>query len=352
MLPKSCNIKLKLLLVFILISTFSFSQADAQILPQNKEIKYDTTRILDLSDQLSLWLYGINKVYKLDVISLNSGKNLLISPNEQTNIGLGFNYKWMGLGIAFKPPWSKNDDDIYGKTKRFDFQLNIFTRSFGVDFSAQYYKGYYISNPENFMNWDKPDYPLLPNLETLSAELSGYYFFNHKKFSYRAAFVRNEIQKKGAGSFILGSYVRLDLATRPEGFIPEDMPPSLRDTFDLNTYVSSNYGISVGYTYTFVIWKKFFVNLSLVPGFGVKTMTLYTNDGNKFNPKLGLSGRFVSRTAIGYEHKYFYLGLTNITITNNFKAENFEISASTSKFRFFVGKRFDLSKKKEKPIVE
>ena len=345
--------KLKILIILLFISTLAFSQPDIQITPVNNNIKYDTTRILDLSNQLSLWGYTIKKLYKLNITNTTTGKNLIISPNDQTNIGLGFNYKWMGLGIAFRAPWAKNDDDIYGKTKRIDFQLNIFSRNFGVDFSAQYYKGYYVANPESFIpSWtDSLAYPQLNDLETASTELSAYYFFNHKKFSYRAAFVRNEIQKKGAGSIILGTYFRFDLASAPHSFIPEEIPPEYKDTFNVNAYISGNYGLSFGYTYTFVIWKKFFINLSLVPGFGLKTMKAYTNLG-EFKPKLGLSGRVIFRTAIGYEHKYFFVGITSISITNTFDYKEIEFTANTTKFRFFIGKRFDVSKKKGKPKVE
>jgi len=347
------NIKLKIIILLLLVSTLGFSQPDVQITPINNDVKYDTTRILDLSNQLSVWGYSIKKLYNLNIKNKVTGKTLMIAPNDQTNIGLGFNYKWMGLGIAFRAPWAKNDDDIYGKTKRIDFQLNIFSRSFGVDFSAQYYKGYYVANPTNFIpSWtNNSPYPQLNDLETASTELSAYYFFNHKKFSYRAAFVRNEIQKKGAGSLILGTYIRFDLASAPHSFIPEEIPIEYRDTFTVNAYLSGNYGLSFGYTYTFVIWKKFFLNLSLVPGFGLKTMVAYTNLG-KFNPKLGLSGRAIFRTAIGYEHKYFYLGITSISITNTFNYNDIEFAANTTKFRFFVGKRFDVSKKKDKALIE
>ena len=342
---------LLVILMFLLHSHNANSQGDVHLTPQNDKIKYDTTRIQDLSDQLSLWLYSIKKIYSLQISNTDTDQSLIISPNEQTNIGLGFNYKWMGIGFAFKPPWSKNDDDIYGKTSRFDFQLNIFTRSFGIDFSAQYYKGYYLKNPNDFLDWNKPEFPQLKDLETFSTELSAYYFFNHRKFSYRAAFVRNEIQKKGAGSIIAGTYIRFDLGASQGSFVPEDIPDSLNTTFMINSYLSGNYGLSFGYTYTFVIWKKFFINLSLVPGFGLKTMVVNTTEGS-FKPKVGLSGRAVFRSALGYEHKYFYLGISSISITNSFSYENIDISAHTSKFRFFVGKRFDISKKKEGPKDE
>ena len=338
-------------IILILVLGFSLnanSQGSAHISTQDSKTGYDTTRIQDLSNQLSVWLYSIKKIYSLKMTNTDTKQNLILLPNEQTNIGFGFNYKWMGIGIAIKPPWAKNDDDVYGKTKRIDFQLNIFTRSFGIDFSAQYYKGYYLKNPSDFLEWNKPEYPQLKDLETLSTELSAYYFFNHRKFSYRAAFVRNEIQKKGAGSLIAGTYIRFDLGVSQGSFVPEELQDTLNNTFMLNSYLSGNYGLSFGYTYTFVIWKKFFINLSLVPGLGFKTMVVNTTEGN-FKPKIGLSARALFRSAIGYEHKYFYLGVSSISISNSFSYKNIDIAASTSKFRFFIGKRFNISKKKEEP---
>ncbi len=338
--------KIVLINIFLFLVVIGYSQSDVQITPNSKKLKYDTTRIKDCSQDLSLWFYSIDKNYKLGVLNQVSKKELKVSPNGQTNIGLGFNYKWMGLGIAFKPPFSGNDDDIYGKTKRLDAQFNIFSRSFGMDMFFQYYKGYYVENPKDFVKtWNKEAYPQLSNLETASLELSAYYFTNHKKFSYRAAFVRNEVQLKSAGSPIFGVYARTDIASIPGGIIPNDLPDSLKIDYDVNGYVSNNYGMSFGYTYSFVIWKKFFINLSLVPGLGVKTLKVFTNKGDFF-PKIGLSGRIVGRTAIGYEHKYFYLGISQITITNNFTYNELKFSASTTKVRFFIGKRFGINKKK------
>ncbi len=339
---------MKILLIISLLSLnfVGYSQSDVHIIHNQNKVKYDTLRIKDYSQSLSLWTYSIEQLYKLELRNQDNNKILKLSPNGQTNIGLGFNYKWMGLGIAFKPPFSGNDDDIYGKTKRIDAQFNVFSRSFGMDMSLQYYKGFYVENPKDFIKtWDKEDYPKLSDLETLSMEVSAYYFTNHKKFSYRAAFVRNEVQLKGAGSPIFGVYARTDIANIPGGVIPQDLPDSLKSDFDINGYISNNYGFSFGYTYTFVIWKKFFINLSLVPGFGIKTIKAFTNKGS-YIPSAGLSGRIVGRSAIGYEHKYFYLGISQISITNNFSYENLKFSTSTTKVRFFIGKRFSFDKKK------
>ena len=62
-------------------------------------------------------------------------------------MGFGFNYKWLGLGIAFGLPAPAQDIEKYGKTTRFDFQLNIYSKKFVIDAFAQEYKGFHIKNP-------------------------------------------------------------------------------------------------------------------------------------------------------------------------------------------------------------
>ena len=143
---------------------------------------------------------------------------------------------------------------------------------------------------------------------------------------------------------ILGGYTRYDVANSPEGFIPEGLPVNLKDTFNIYNFKTINYGISVGYAYTFVIHKRIFFSLSLVPGFGSKTLVITTNHGTSDDIH-GVSSRFISRVGLGYEHKYFYLGLGALSSLNSFKYKTINTSTSTTKFRFYIGKRFNLKKK-------
>ena len=340
-----------MLLTLLVMSKSVYAQKQKQIENQiSLKDQRDSTRILDLSNNLSLWLFGINKEYLFTIVHMSSHKHLDFRPNSATKLGFGFNYKWLGLGFALNMPWAKNDDDVYGHTTRIDLQINIFTRSFGMDISAQYYKGYYIANPKDFMSWTKPQYPLLPNLATLSTEISGYYFTNNKKFSYRAAFVRNEIQKKSAGSFIIGGYLRADISDSPGGFIPSDFPINLRDTFNIRNFSSANLGITMGYTYTFVFLKNFFINLSAVPGIGLKASKMYDNKGKIANSN-GVSIRWVGRLALGYEHKKFFLGITSINTSNSIVYKNLSAHSSNTKIRFFVGKRFNVKKGKKTKVT-
>ena len=326
-----------LLLILLLFQVFAYSQVETEI--SKKNTKSDTTYIVNVSDKLAIRIYNIWKRTELTLTELNTNKSLQIKPNGSTNIGLGFNYKWMGLGIAFGMPFVNNDDSLYGKTNRFDFQLNLYGRSMGADLYFQRYKGFYISNPNQLVLWEKKSYPLLENMQIIAAGASVYYFFNNKKFSYRAAFVRNEIQRKGQGSVILGAYYGVNAAFDRTGFKSEVLKDSLDTLFNIYSFVSNSYGISFGYTYTFVIAKRFFINISLVPGIGIVQSKINTSEKLfKFKPKLAT--RYIARFALGYEHKNFYLGLTAYTTGSTYEYDYIKIEPKTGNVKLFFGKRF------------
>ena len=186
-------------------------------------------------------------------------------------------------------------------------------------------------------------------MQTFSLGVGGYYVFNNKKLSYKAAYVRNAVQKKRAGSFLLGGFFNLDYAGFEQGatsyFVPAYFPTEVQDTFPINSYVSRSFGLSFGYTYTFVFWKRFFANVSIIPGVGIKNLTVYKTNGEKVE-KAGGAARFIGRMALGYENKHFLIGLTSYSTTGTFEFENYQIKPSTSNVKFFIAKRFNLQKKK------
>lgn len=306
------------------------------------EVQYDTSRINDLTDKLNIYSGSISKFHSIELKNPDINKKLKYEPNGNASILIGFNYKWLGLGFNFSPGFMNKDDETYGKSKRFDTQLNIYTKSFGIDAYLQYYKGFYLKNPDNFIDWQNDFYPLRSDLESLSFGLSGYYFFNNKKFSYKAAFNRTQIQKKSAGSFILGTYVNANIVNSPGGFIPTELPDSLLNYYDLDAFVTSSIGISCGYTYTFVFLKNFFINASLVPGLGYRSITFQTNNNNtKINGSI--TGSLNTRIALGYEGKHIYAGLTLVSFIDSYNYESISISSSTGNIRFFIGTRFNVS---------
>ena len=247
--------------------------------------------------------------------------------------------------IAIGIPKSASSNEKYGTTNRLDLQVNVYGEKIGIDGFAQFYKGYYMANPQDFIEWEEDFYPQLSDTRIYSIGLNGFYIFNSKKFSYKAAFVRNQVQRKRAGSITGGLFGQLDVAETDQGFIPQEFPDSIRAKMDLKSFQTLAVGITVGYLYTWVISKNFFFNIGVTPGFGLQTIHLETISGEK-SSKNAPAAQLAARTALGYDSRYFYAGITGTIIWRNFTYKGYELDLATEQIRFFIGKRFDLFRKR------
>ncbi|MCK5028817.1 MAG: DUF4421 family protein [Bacteroidales bacterium] len=333
-----------LYIILFLNSLYLFSKERINLFPEKKEIKYDTTRITDLTDKLNIYTGFLGKIHTIELNNSDINNKLSLEPNGKTSIGLGFNYKWLGLGIGFSPGFMNTDNEIYGNTDRLDTQLNIYTRSFGVDAYFQYYNGFYLKNPDNFMEWTSESFPLRSDLQSYSFGLSTYFFTNNKCFSYKAAYKRNQIQKKSAGSLIYGAYFNANIVKAPGGFIPEELPDSLTNYYNLDAYYTNSFGGSIGYTYTLVFFKRLYLNASLVPAIGYRNSEFRFGDQNS-KTDLDLTLSLTTRFALGYEGKHLYAGLTFVSFIDSYNYESISISSSTGNVRLIIGKRFNVNRR-------
>ena len=211
-------------------------------------LKSVTPYYTDLSDQLLVKLTTNFKYTTFEILDKSTNKMAQFYPNGNFDLGIDVSYKWAGLGISYGLPTSDRSNYQRGTTKRFDFQLNLYPKTFAIDALLQRYEGFYLYNPQSFTEWSSEVSPQSPDMKNYYLGVSAYYIFNHKKFSYRAAYVRSEIQNKSAGSLFVGPFLNIDKAHSSDQFIPEDLPQAVQDTFDVNLFSSVAYGIAIGYT--------------------------------------------------------------------------------------------------------
>ncbi len=304
----------------------------------------DSTYIYDYSDKLILRVYTINKFNSLSIGNKIKNQELKLLPNGSTNLGIGYNHRKFGIGIAFGLPPSSENERKFGKTKRFDLQLNYYGRKIGADGFFQKYKGYFNSNPNDFFDWTNDVYPQLSNMKMLSTGLSSFYVFNSEKYSYRAAFVRDEMQKKSAGSFLLGVFGIYDEASTEEGFIPNEFPDNIGTDFDIKEFKNLALGISVGYAYNLVITERFIFGAAAIPGFGYQRVSIRHID-NRTESDIQPAGQILMRFALGYEHHLFFLNFTGSVNLRSIELSPYDFSLSTEQFKITLGKRFQFKKK-------
>ena len=296
--------------IFLLFSTYCLSTLLAQE-DSHDTPKYDTNYIKDLSDRLSIRVYGISKFNKFEINDTESKSKVKYAPNSNLNFGIGISYKWFGLGVAINIPIINNDDNKFGKTTRFDAQTNIFTRNLAIDVYYQYYKGFYIENPGSYLNdWKPADpHPQRPDITTTSLGGSCLYAFNYKKYSAKAAFVQTEMQKRSAGSFLLGGYFSWFDVLGDSSFIPFELKDYFDSTRHFNKVSVFGIGVAGGYSHTFVIWKKLYISLTLVPGIAIQTYDVkYKNGISENSSGAFFSGRLTGRFALVYNSEKWYTG--------------------------------------------
>jgi len=190
-------------ILLAMVSVKLFSQGNNQ-----DSLKSGGVYFTEMSHLLALKTYLLLKENTFEIAYQN--QRIVLKPNSPVALGFGFNYKGIGLALGIGLPHSSENLSKYGKTKRLDIQMSIYSKRIGGDAYFQLYKGYFNENPQDFMSWEKDYFPQIPDMQTISFGCNIFYVLNHKKFSNKAAYSRTQVQQKSAGSFVLGYFLNYD----------------------------------------------------------------------------------------------------------------------------------------------
>ena len=311
----------------------------------------DTNYIEDHTKDITFRLFGTRKYNYYDIVDRKRDQEVLYRPNTPFNLGFGVNYKFVGVNLAFNLPFI-NKEDKYGKTRGLDLQTHFYARKIVVDFYGQFYKGYYISNSRGLINGiatEQQSKPIIrPDIDNLTLGLCIQYILNDRKFSYRAAYLQNDYQKKSAGSFIVGAEVfgvrmKGDSSIIPGNLSKSDFFDNRR--FDRTGVVSA--AVNAGYAYTLVLNKHFFLTLSLTGSIGPNYTTLSLTPENTKIKKVGLQLNNMERVSLGYNSSRYFAGVhyVNLTMRSTSPVPDTYLRVGAGDFRVSVARRFKLKKK-------
>ncbi len=303
------------------------------------QLQIDTHYVEDFEESVTAQFYTIQKFTRFYFQDKERGRFYDYFPNETTNLGLGFHYKWLGLGLGINPS-PRTDVDIKGRTRKIDLQAHSYGRQNVIDFNFSRYTGFYLSNPEQaLIPWDSLVYPQRKDIRSTQLGITWLHFFNHKKFSYRAAFSHTEWQRKSAASWLVGAFGGFNNLRSNHGlpYPPFDEPISLehprRGTF---TYG----GIGGGFAGTLVIAEGFYTTLSLFLGVSAQINSVKEGTGRTVT-EVRITGRNQSRLALGYNHPHFFIGIYGFTENQNLmNSDQYGLRNEYGFVRFFIGRRF------------
>lgn len=213
-----------------------------------------------------------------------------IEADRKATLSLGVSYLGISLSVAINP------DKLMGKYHDYELNINSYGRRFGFDVIYQ--------DAKNFTGWhdqEGMERIELPDdiLEVKTLNLNAYYVFNHRRFSYPAAFSQSYIQRRSAGSFLLAASCMGQNATL-------DWEPRMK-------LKMTDISLGAGYGYNFVPGKGWLLHLSALPTFIVFSNTSMAL-GNDVVP---LHYRFpeviiTSRLAVVRQWSNKFLGLSGV----------------------------------------
>lgn len=287
-------------------------------MPFGISAKVDSIYIKPYDQKLSIRVYqGKSFIF---LTHETEDEELSFQPNNPLAIGVGFSLKNFFFGLNYAYGFDFMRDKEYGKTKAFDFQFHNYGRQYAIDLFIQKYKGFYS---------DEEELLLFPDLSITQYGLYGQYVFNHKKFSYKAAFDQSEVQLKSAGSWLIGTGVYLNnINTGTELLFGEKT--------DNNNF---QFGISAGYAFNWVINRYWLVSLSVTTGihFGSEKINTFGKQALEVYPTV------FPRFAANYHRPDWSIGLSFLSnfIFPSF-SEDSNTGLSSGNFQVTFVKRFDL----------
>ena len=184
-------------------------------------------------------------------IAFNSKLSTGLKP--KLNVQVGYKGVAFGGGISLRKLKGIKDGD-------FDIKLNMYGKKFGFELSLSGIESLHGTYTFNIPGWS--EIPLIYDNDTIYIPLpieldvpegkvsqavfnfNFYYAVNNKKFSYPAAFTQMFIQKKSAGSLLLGGELHVNVLNIGDTVNGDEL-------FRLRNVT---YGLGVGYGYNLVLF--------------------------------------------------------------------------------------------------
>lgn len=305
---------------------------------KTKDSLYLATRALyvtNKTNELGVSLFNRNPNNQITIRGVN---NITYNPNDANTQGIRLQHKWLGIAFGYSP--KSLQDQERGTTEEMDLHLFIYGKRNYFDVYYIGYTGFYIENYKKNDSLSKNfnSYPLLPNMKVNGFGANYFFVFNHKKYSLRSSYLMNEIQRKSAGSFILGASANSLGISNPLG----ESPQLLAQTLPEERLVSGRFfsaSILPGYAHTFILRKLFF---TIAPTLGIVAQHQnFTNADDKKRVRNTLAFRSVGRIALGYNSDRFYAAITGVNDSYNYQlAPKVQLNTQLSEARLIVGYRF------------
>ena len=315
--------------------------------------------------------------YEVYTLYGEDGQRISFAPDPSWRLGPYLGWRWVFLGYTVDLKHINMKSDHSSKK---EFNLSLYSSLLGVDlFWRQTGNDYHIQRMSlgDDVNTDALRKVSFDGFKGSIKGLNLYYIFNHRKFSYPAAYSQSTKQKLSAGSWMVGlGYTqhqlevdwdklsnivdeRLNQKSRnqqnqksrtqlhQEGEIQTEAKIDSSLMFSKVRY--SDYSATVGYGYNWVFAKNWLFNASLSVGLAYNHSRSDDPEQDKFNLKnfnfknFNIDG--VGRFGVVWNNDKWYAGISSVIHSYNYHKDHFSTNNSFGSLNIYVGVNF--GKKRE-----
>lgn len=308
--------------------------------------EYDTTYISPNYYNYTAMLQNTNfsQSFRMKGTSENGvQQSLNVAPTPGFKIGPYFGWRWLFLGYTF-------DVGHPGQaTKTTEFNLSLYSSMIGCDLVWVKNSGdFTIDRVSGF--GDETSHRVkglkFSGMDTYTSSINLYYVFNHRHFSYPAAFAQSTVQRKSCGSWTLGleyskQRIRFDYRRLPSELItpvvPEGESP-LIDELKIEKIDYYSFSINAGYAYNWVFARNCLLSLSFAPSLGFKK-----SRGERFEAQeiwkniRNFKFDFIGRAGLVWNNTRWFAGASFVTHLYDFQKDNYSVSNNISYLNIYAG---------------
>ncbi len=294
-------------------------------------------------------------------ITSKSGQEVVFAPEARIKMGPYIGWSLLFLGYTI-------DLAYVSANKKKELDLSVYSSMIGVDFfRRQSGHDYYIQS------WKLGDVEVEPEVNSMPFDglnvtitgLNAYYIFNHRKFSYPAAFSQSTCQRKSRGSFIMGAgYTKhsLDLDYTKLQNTFDRFYPDLSEKVDSGLYFNkiryTDVSLSAGYGYNWVFSRNWLLSVCLSAAIGYKHATGDTfQDAFDIFPKFdfsfsNLNFDGVGRLGVIWNNSKWYFGAYGVLHSYTYRKSQFQTNNYFGNINVYIGINFGRKKGHKEPPLE
>ncbi len=275
---------------------------------------YDTTYISPNYYNYTTMLQNTNtfQMYRIQGRDEEGNTQTVVSsPQHQVKVGPYFGWRWIFLGYTFDVLRPKS----VGKAS--SFNLSLYSSMLGCDFLHFRNNGNYsLRRVNGFEGVEPTSVRGIPfsGLSTKTTSLNVYYVFNHRHFSYPAAYNQSTVQRKSCGSPILGlgfskQHNRFDYTKLPKEVRGPQSDEKIMEELKFSEINYVYYYASAGYAYNWVFARDFLFGISATPSIGYRKTVGEKIRGNEVLLDLkNLSFDCTSRLGVVWNNTHWFVG--------------------------------------------